>query len=414
MAIVYCLHKGRQILLGSQITVLTDHHALTFIQRCMLTNSYNSRWILAIQEFNLTIKQWRGKDNTMADTLSTVIYHNSSSSDTRNRAYYINKIERSINSRLIQNIKQLAHIQQTNTKLCPTIQSLQYSSNTSITPLNSQYKIAQNILFSRHNTWKIIILHIMIDELITKTHKYYLHSRPNKCIHLLQENFIFSNINRHIWRLLATCDTCQKCKYPNQTCHGLTKGIKTYASIQQLSIEKLATDKRGLYYLTHDGKHFFKIRNNIPHTASHFNDYLPKYKQPLRIHKDYGIQFTANKWTEILIVNGIQPVFSPLSFTKQSGRMHQKRYRKRRDCHYQHLRSGLRHCLFCKRTGLTSSLLSLSAYTTRQQDILHSNFTWIQHLNDSATKYFLDINEQHQNLELKLDTAQERITKLSL
>ena len=39
LAILYCLEKARYIVLGTDLTILTDNHALVFLKTCRLLNT---------------------------------------------------------------------------------------------------------------------------------------------------------------------------------------------------------------------------------------------------------------------------------------------------------------------------------------------------------------------------------------
>ena len=52
LAIVYCLSKFRYYLVGQHFEIMSDNQALSFMLRCKLANA----WIMAIQEYDFTIK----------------------------------------------------------------------------------------------------------------------------------------------------------------------------------------------------------------------------------------------------------------------------------------------------------------------------------------------------------------------
>ena len=56
----------------SPLTVRSDHKSISFIQRCKLSHGRLTRWILALQEYNITWECVLGKQNTVADALSRV------------------------------------------------------------------------------------------------------------------------------------------------------------------------------------------------------------------------------------------------------------------------------------------------------------------------------------------------------
>lgn len=49
LAVLYCCAKFRQYIIGRKVIIETDHHALTFIRLCKLTNGRLTRWALALQ-----------------------------------------------------------------------------------------------------------------------------------------------------------------------------------------------------------------------------------------------------------------------------------------------------------------------------------------------------------------------------
>ena len=70
LAVVFALEKFRQYLLGSKITIFTDHSSLRYL---MQKKDAKARlWILILQEFDLEIKNKNGDENVVADHLSRI------------------------------------------------------------------------------------------------------------------------------------------------------------------------------------------------------------------------------------------------------------------------------------------------------------------------------------------------------
>ncbi|KAL5580549.1 hypothetical protein UlMin_012991 [Ulmus minor] len=70
LAVVFALDKFRSYLIGSPITIFTDHSALKFLFSKSDAKARLIRWILLLQEFDLTIKDKKGVENVVADHLS--------------------------------------------------------------------------------------------------------------------------------------------------------------------------------------------------------------------------------------------------------------------------------------------------------------------------------------------------------
>ena len=70
LAMVFALEKFRSYIVGSPVTIFTDHAALKYLFSKQDTKPRLIRWILLCQEFNLTIKDKKGVENVVVDHLS--------------------------------------------------------------------------------------------------------------------------------------------------------------------------------------------------------------------------------------------------------------------------------------------------------------------------------------------------------
>ncbi|KAK8593995.1 hypothetical protein V6N12_046066 [Hibiscus sabdariffa] len=72
LAIVFALEKFRSYLLGTNVVVFSDHAALRYLMNKKEAKPRLIRWILLLQEFNLDIKDKKGRENLVADHLSRI------------------------------------------------------------------------------------------------------------------------------------------------------------------------------------------------------------------------------------------------------------------------------------------------------------------------------------------------------
>ena len=73
LAIVFALEKFRSYIVGSPVTIFTNHTALKYLLSKQDTKPRLTRWILLCQEFNLPIKDKKGVENVVADHLSRLV-----------------------------------------------------------------------------------------------------------------------------------------------------------------------------------------------------------------------------------------------------------------------------------------------------------------------------------------------------
>jgi hypothetical protein len=72
LAVVHAIKKFRHYITGYEVFVHTDHSAIRFLMNKPITNGRVTRWLLLLQEFNITVLDRHGKDNVVADFISQI------------------------------------------------------------------------------------------------------------------------------------------------------------------------------------------------------------------------------------------------------------------------------------------------------------------------------------------------------
>jgi hypothetical protein len=80
LAVVFACEKFRSYLVGVPVVVFSDHAALKYLLSKKDSKARLVRWILLLQEFDITIKDRKGTKNIVADHLSRLTID--STSDT--------------------------------------------------------------------------------------------------------------------------------------------------------------------------------------------------------------------------------------------------------------------------------------------------------------------------------------------
>jgi len=72
LVVVHAINKFRHYITGYETFIHTDHSAIRYLMNKSITNGRVTRWILLLQEFNITMLDRPGKQNTVADFLSRI------------------------------------------------------------------------------------------------------------------------------------------------------------------------------------------------------------------------------------------------------------------------------------------------------------------------------------------------------
>ena len=70
LAVVHAVNKFRHYIIGYETFVHTDHSALRYLMNKPITNGRITRWLLLMQEFNITVLDRFGRENQVAYFLS--------------------------------------------------------------------------------------------------------------------------------------------------------------------------------------------------------------------------------------------------------------------------------------------------------------------------------------------------------
>eukprot|EP00253_Pinus_taeda_P014958 PITA_14958 len=70
LAVIHAVNKFRHYITRYSVILYTDHSAIKYLANKPITNGRITRWLILLQEFDITIKDRPGKENLVADFLS--------------------------------------------------------------------------------------------------------------------------------------------------------------------------------------------------------------------------------------------------------------------------------------------------------------------------------------------------------
>ena len=76
MVVIYAINKFRHYITGYPVTVHIDQSTIKYLMNKAITNGRITRWLLLLQEFDISIMDRPGKNNVVADFLSQIISTN--------------------------------------------------------------------------------------------------------------------------------------------------------------------------------------------------------------------------------------------------------------------------------------------------------------------------------------------------
>ena len=322
LAIVNSCEKFRQYILGYPITVLTDHHALTFLNRCVLSHGRLTRWSLYLQEYNLKVKYIKGSDNVAADILSRYPpqVHNLPPTNLEINVFVARK---PIISHLDLTFQELLNSQQNDPFFGKIYNKLKEGGEN-----RSKYVIHNNILFFKQkddDNWRLCIPGSIENKIITHAHERIGHFGAEKTYKFLKLFVFFPSLEKKTRQVTSACILCQRCKAPNINFRAPLTPIVADKFLQIVSVDlfgplptSVGNVQNILVCLDVYSKYvkLYAIRratgSNV--TRKFMNKYVNEVGKPLTVVADRGPCFRSNVWEQQLKEIGVTPGHSSVYY----------------------------------------------------------------------------------------------------
>ncbi|CAB0030504.1 unnamed protein product [Trichogramma brassicae] len=286
-----------------------------FTYRAQRTRGRLTRWMLAIQDYDLHMTYVRGKDNGLADALSRLPGHRP---DDGHELSIASIAIRAPSHRIVMRLKNIITEQKKDEKCVLIADRLRSGLEV------GDYACRDGILIKgKVGSQKIVIPRTLAYEVMLEIHEFYVHVGGKKVLQTFRESF-YAEKARHIaTNITRACDSCQRNKTYNR---GNFVGVR--AIIQKGPHDLLSVDYMGPYPTSISGARYILVcvdafskfvqlypirRADAPTTIRRiFNDYLPKYGPAKRIQTDHGTQFTSILWKRALRESNITHVLSSI------------------------------------------------------------------------------------------------------
>lgn len=321
LAIVCALKQWRVFILGREVTILTDHKALSFLTSCKLLNGRLTRWALYIQEFGLKIEYVKGKENTIADILSRnpVGYEPESANEHKDRCVEICVAKVSSLGKIVKSNFKTIKVDQEEDEFCTRVRR-ELNKKDGMRKYKEWFVDHKGLLFKRgtgvNEGYKLVVPRKHVIVLIQQEHEDNGHFGVSKCQLALSRYYYWRKFKASIRKVVASCDLCQKSK-STARCHGEMQSVCVEGPNVLVCIDlmgPLPVSRGGVTQLFVVIDAFSKYVRLFPlrraTTASVLKclqeKYFPEVGKPKKLLADNGTQFTARKFNEILLREGVK------------------------------------------------------------------------------------------------------------
>lgn len=213
LAIVWAISKFRPYLYGRPFTVVTDHHSLCWLSNLKDPGGRLGRWVLKLQEYDITISYKSGRQHSDADALSRL--HPDTHDDSVPSAPYTT----SPLSTVALDVEQRG-----DPLLLPLIQLLEDPDRPAPRRLQRKaklYTLHDGILYRKNyrpdgNRWLLVVPANLRGDIVRTCHDDLTagHLGFLKTYSRLADRFFWQGMYRSVWKHVRACVSCQRRKHP--------------------------------------------------------------------------------------------------------------------------------------------------------------------------------------------------------
>lgn len=316
LALVYACSKFRYFIHGRKVIVHTDHKALIYLNQYRLLHGRITRWVLALQGYELDIRYAPPNQQVVADTLSRSPPGGASGWQHHSefRILIVRPLKRQDASawraRLLRG-------QQTDPWIGETRQMLQ--ERPAEHDIHQGFQIYEQFLYrkARSGVWMLCIPAEAEDELIKEYHERIGHFGAAKTIAAIKEHCVFKNMRGKVRQVTRKCDVCQRTKPNLRPLRGEAGAVTSRKKLELLSVDMhgpLVSSRGGYRYIFVVLDVFTKYVKLFPLrkataraiTAKVMRNYCREVGVPKAVLSDNATVFVGETWTKAMKERGIK------------------------------------------------------------------------------------------------------------
>lgn len=331
-AVVWALTKLKNYLMGRSFVIKTDHKALIFLNRCNWQNDRLMRWSLWLQQFDFRIEYVEGQKNVLPDLLSRQ-FPAPETNITHKGVEQVNAIDLKIPQSFLWDWSTLADLQNHDDEISKVKRVLEGRGQTEdeevVTKLQrdpERWRLTNDMVLIRLDTapitYKIWIPKAHAEELINYVHAQAAHYGSTKIKSIISELCYWKNMDRDVKRVIKSCETCMRTKFPNRSYAGTVTPIIPEGKNDIIAVDlygPLPKSRRGNKYIMVIIDLFTKFTQVYPINKITTNQCLRQLEKYLaiagqyrRVLSDHGTQFTSQLWKTALQEKNLTPIYSSI------------------------------------------------------------------------------------------------------
>lgn len=293
------------------MVVRTDHKSISYFKKSKSGHGRLTRWILALQNFEVDIQFIPGRNNVVADLLSRTDYHHDYEIRKHNEFKVCNIMgNEKVYKKLIQDVVN-------NQKTDQWIQKVKALLTKPDPVIAKYYCEKEGVIFCNKGIskdWKLCVPKSCIEDIIKFFHEAQGHVGSWKVCRYLNEIVYFKAMKKHISKITKCCKLCQLAKDSNERKNLEAHVITAKYRGQKVFIDLFGEIPHGRFHWllimvdahTKFTKLYPMIKANARTIISKIRQYVNNIGPIKNIISDNGTQFTSQAFKHGLAETNIR------------------------------------------------------------------------------------------------------------